>query len=244
MAGEQKASTAGTLIEKQSVSSWLEGKPSVIGEAALELLHMAGIPSAVSGVARNEDEAVEFAIENGFPVVMKVSSPDALHKTDAGGVVLDVKNEDQARKTFALIRNNLIAYKKDAQFNGVTVQRMVADGYDMFIGGKFDSSFGPIVVFGFGGIYVEVFKDVCTCLCPAGPDLVRKKIESLKSFKILKGMRGMRPADVNGYIDAIVRVSLLLAEFPEIKEFDINPLRLFKDGSGVRALDARMRIEK
>ena len=99
-------------------------------------------------------------------------------------------------------------------------------------------------VFGFGGIYVEVFKDVQTCLCPADRGVVRKKIESLKSYAILKGARGMQPADIDGYVDAIVRVSWLLAEFQEIKELDINPLRLFQDKAGVCALDSRMVIEK
>jgi acetyltransferase len=121
---------------------------------------------------------------------------------------------------------------------------MATEGYDMFIGGKFDRVFGSVVVFGFGGIYVEVFKDVQTCLCPAGPGLVKKKIESLKSYAILKGARGMQAADIDGYVDSIVRVSWLLAEFQEIKELDINPLRLFQEVPGVCALDSRMVIEK
>jgi acyl-CoA synthetase (NDP forming) len=120
---------------------------------------------------------------------------------------------------------------------------MAADGYDMFIGGKFDLSFGPVVVFGFGGIYVEIFKDVCSCLCPASPSTVRKKIESLKSYAILKGTRGLGEADVEGYVDTIVKVSWLLSEFHQIKELDINPIRLFNSGGGVVALDARMMID-
>ena len=121
---------------------------------------------------------------------------------------------------------------------------MADEGYDMFIGGKFDKSFGPVVVFGFGGIYVEVFKDVQTCLCPANARSARKKIESLKSYTILQGTRGMKPADIDGYVDCIVRVSWMLAEFPVIKEMDINPIRFLKDGSALCALDARMVIEK
>jgi len=159
-------------------------------------------------------------------------------------VVVGVSEEGEVKRCFAQIRRNLEAYKKGARFDGLRIQKMAGEGYYMFIGGKFDPSFGPAVVFGFGGIYVEVFKDVRTCLCPAAADLVRKKIESLKSYAILKGARGMKPADIDGYVDAIVRVSWLLAEFPEIREMDINPLRLLKDGSGVFALDARMVIEK
>jgi acyl-CoA synthetase (NDP forming) len=114
----------------------------------------------------------------------------------------------------------------------------------MFIGGKFDQSFGPVVVFGFGGIYVGVFRDIRICLCPSNTSFVGKKVRSLQSHAILKGSRGMKPADIDGYVDAIVRVSHILAEFPEIKELDINPLRLSKDGAGLCALDARMVLNK
>ncbi len=208
------------------------------------MLGMAGVPAAASHVARDEGEAVELAKATGYPVVMKVVSPDALHKTEAGGVVVGVTDDAGVREAFSRIRKNLQEYKGDARFEGIRVQKMADDGYDMFIGGKFDPSFGPVVVFGFGGIYVEVFKDVRTCLCPADANLVRKRIESLKSYAILKGARGMQPADVDGYVDAVVKVSATLARFPEIKEIDINPLRLLKDGSGVCALDARMVVEK
>ncbi len=241
---DKKSRASGSPFSRNDLKTWIDTHPAVIGEDALELIHMAGIPAAISRMARDEKEAVKLAGETGYPAVMKVSSPDALHKTDANGVFLGVTDGNEARKVFAQIRKNLETYRKGARFEGVRIQKMADEGYDMFIGGKFDQSFGPAVVFGFGGIYVEVFKDVCTSMCPVEPDLVRKKIESLKSFKILKGARGMPPADVNGYVDAIVRVSWLLAEFPEIKELDINPVRLFKDGSGVCALDARIRIEK
>ncbi len=150
----------------------------------------------------------------------------------------------RSRDVFRTYAENLEDYKKGARFEGIRIQKMADEGYDMFIGGKFDRSFGPAIVFGFGGIYVEVFKDVQTCLCPADARLVRKKIESLKSYAILRGARGMKPADIDGYVDAIVRASWILAEFPEIKEMDINPLRLLKDGSGVIALDARMVMER
>ena len=233
-----------SYFNKENLQKWIDAHGEVIGEDSLELLALSGIPAAVSGIARDEKDAVELAKETGYPVVMKVVSPDALHKTDAGGVVVGVKDEDEVRKCFSQIRQNLEEYKKDARFEGIRIQKMADEGYDMFIGGKFDKSFGPAVVFGFGGIYVEVFKDVQTCLCPADARFVRKKIESLKSYAILKGARGMKPADIDGYVDSIVRVSWMLAEFPEIKELDINPLRLLKDGSGVCALDARMVIEK
>jgi len=231
-------------FSKEGFRKWIDDHGEVIGEDSLELLSLCGIPSVVSHIARDEREAVELAGKMGFPIVMKVVSPDALHKTDAGGVAVGIRDQNEIKRCFSQIRQNLEKYKKGARFEGIRIQKMADDGYDMFIGGKFDSSFGPTVVFGFGGIYVEVFKDVQTCLCPADTRFVRKKVESLKSYAILKGIRGMRPADIDGYIDSIVKVSLILAEFPEIKELDINPLRLLKDGSGVCALDARMVIKK
>jgi acetate---CoA ligase (ADP-forming) len=231
-------------FNRDVLHTWLEGRDGALGEEVLELLHLAGITGAVSNIAENEAEAVKLALEIGFPVVMKVVSPDALHKTEAGGVVMGIEDEEGVKNTFSSIRRNLEEYKKGARFHGIRVQKMAAHGHDMFIGGKFDPSFGPVVVFGFGGIYVEIFKDVCSCLCPAGPSTVRKKIESLKSYAMLKGTRGLGEADVEAYVDAIVRVSWLLFQFPQIKELDVNPIRLFQKGSGISALDARMSIVK
>ncbi len=236
--------TENPAFTREELQEWIVAHGEVIGEDSLELLSLSGVATALSGIARDEKEAVERAAETGYPVVMKVVSPDALHKTDAGGVLVGVGDEEAVKRGFAQIRQNLEAYKKGARFEGIRVQKMAAEGTDMFIGGKFDPSFGPVVLFGFGGIYVEVFKDVRACLCPASAPLVRKKIESLQSYAILRGARGMKPADLEGYVDAIVRVSWLLTEFPEIRELDINPLRLFRDGSGVCALDSRMVIAK
>lgn len=242
--GQEEILQGNSYFIKQNLQKWIDAHGEVIGEDSLELLSLSGIAVAASGIARDEKEAIALAEEVGYPVVMKVVSPDALHKTDAGGVIVGVKDADGVRRYFSQIRNNLEDYKKGALFEGIRIQKMAEEGYDMFIGGKFDQSFGPAVVFGFGGIYVEVFKDVCTCLCPAASHRVRKKIESLKSYAILRGARGMKPVDIDGYVDAIVRVSWILTEFPEIREVDINPLRLFKDGSGICALDARMVVDK
>jgi len=231
-------------IDKERLRKWIGAHGKVIGEESLEFLNQCGIPVSASVIAKDEKEAVRAAKQIGFPVVMKVVSPDALHKTDAGGVILGVKDEDEVKKYFARIRENLEAYKRGARFEGVRIQKMAREGYDMFIGGKFDQSFGPVVIFGFGGIYVEVFKDIRICLCPSNTFSVGKKVRSLQSYAILKGSRGMKPADIDGYVDTIVKVSHILAEFTEIKELDINPLRLYKDGAGLCALDARMVMDK
>jgi succinyl-CoA synthetase beta subunit len=157
--------------------------------------------------------------------------------------MVDIKNIDGVKNAFLMIKKNLSAYKPGADFRGVRVQKMASDGYDMFIGGKYDEAFGSVVYFGFGGIYVEIFNDIALALCPSTPAEIETKVKKLKSYPMLKGFRGNQAGDIQGYIESIVRVSHLLADFPQIKELDINPLRILSDGAGVMALDARIKIE-
>jgi len=166
-----------------------------------------------------------------------------IHKSDAGGVILGLEEPAQVAEAFDRIRGNLLRYKKGARFAGVRLQQMAPDGYDLFVGGKYDSSFGPVVFFGLGGIYIELFRDVANALCPADVHGIRKRLERLKASRLLKGLRGQAPGDVDAFIDLIVRVSHLLADFPQIKELDINPVRVFPAGNGALALDARARID-
>ncbi|HPR51979.1 MAG TPA: acetate--CoA ligase family protein [Deltaproteobacteria bacterium] len=229
-------------IRMDEARAWIEARSGDYGEDALELLDHFGIPVAKSMVAPDENKAVSHASELGYPVVMKVVSPDALHKSDVGGVVLGVKDARGIKENFAAIRENLLRFKEDARFEGVRIQQLAQDGYDMFVGGKYDESFGQVVFFGMGGIYIELFKDVANTLCPAGRGDIQKRLERLKAFSILKGMRGQEKGDIDAFIDLVVRVSHLLDAFPGIKELDINPVRVFPEGAGVMALDARMRI--
>ncbi len=232
---------AGVRID--DARSWLETRSGDYGEETLELLDHFGVPIAKSMVAGDENKAVSYASDLGYPVVMKVVSPDALHKSDVGGVVVGVRDARGIKENFAAIRENLLSFKADAIFDGVRIQEMAEDGYDMFVGGKYDASFGPVVFFGMGGIYIEVFSDVANTLCPAGSEDIGKRLEKLKAFSILKGLRGQDKGDIDAFIDLVVRVSHLLAAFPRIKELDLNPVRVFAEGGGVMALDARMRIE-
>ncbi len=227
-------------IDHAGASAWMKGKEGDFGEEVLELLSLYGLSIVDSMVAVNEDQAVEYAEEQGYPVVMKVVSPDAMHKSDAGGVIVGIRDREGVMSAFERIRRNLIDYKTTAKFEGVRIQKMASDGYDMFIGGKYDPSFGPVVFFGMGGIYIEVFNDVANSLCPAFPENIIKRIKSLKSYKVLEGLRGKEPGDVDAFVDVVVRVSCLLSDFPQIEELDINPVRVFS--SGVMALDARARI--
>ncbi len=229
-------------IREDDARAWVEGRKGDYGEEALDFLGMFGVPAARSLVAKNEEEAVKYAQDLGYPLVMKVVSPDALHKSDAGGVVLDIRDGEGVRDNFRAIRSNLMSFNERARFEGIRLQQMAPDGYDMFVGGKNDASFGQVVFFGMGGIYIEVFRDVANTLCPAGRQDIRSRLERLKSFSVLRGLRGRSGGDVEAFIDLVARVSYALAQYPQIQEMDINPVRVFSQGAGVMALDARMRI--
>lgn len=229
-------------IDTEAAKTWINGNTGVKGEEALELLHHFGIAIAKSDVAKNSDEATDVAERIGYPVVMKIISPDAIHKSEAGGVIIDIQNAKGVHKAFDQIRENLYRYKADANFQGVRIMKQADEGYDMFIGGQHDPSFGPVVSFGYGGIYIEIFKDTANLLCPATTREIEDKVRKLKSCKIMQGVRGNGAGDISGYVAMIERVTHLLHQFPHIRELDINPVRVFADGSGVMALDARLRI--
>jgi len=230
-------------IDVKAAEIWIAENPGVTGEDALELLRHFGIMCAESAVVPDAESAVAAADRIGYPVVMKIVSPDAIHKSEVGGVVTGIQNAAGVRDAFRNIRDNLIRHKAAARFDGVRVMKQAGEGYDMFIGGKCDPSFGPIVFFGYGGIYIEVFRDTVNVLCPAGATEITNKVRKLKSYKILQGARGKKAGDIPGYVAVIERVTHLLHAFPQIRELDINPVRVLADGTGVVALDARLRIE-
>ena len=227
---------------REAANNWMENRQGDYGEEVLELLETYNIPVAGSAVATTEEEALQQAQKLGLPVVMKVVSPDALHKSDAGGVVIGVDSTEQVKQKFAQIKDNLFNYDCQARFHGVRIQQMAEEGYDMFVGGKRDPSFGPVVFFGMGGVFVEIFQDVANVLCPTEADSVSQRLERLKSHEILSGVRGKAAGDTQAFVDLVVKVSHLMAEFPQIQELDLNPVRVFSQGEGAMALDARARI--
>ncbi len=239
---DQKVIIPPARIEQDKARQWMHDKQGEYGEEAFTLLEAYGIKTAASKTAASSSEALEQAHVLGYPVAMKVISPSALHKSDVGGVILGLKSDQEVAVAFETIKNNLRRSNKDALFMGVRIQKMADPGTDLFVGGKHDPSFGPVVFFGMGGIYIEAFSDVANLLCPARAELIAERFDRLKVAAILKGLRGQPAGDTGAFIDLIVRTAHLLADFPGIRELDINPVRVFPGNNGVAALDTRVRI--
>src|SRR5216117_3688798 len=183
-----------------------------------------GIPVPKEGVAKSAAEAAKLATGMGFPVVMKIVSPDILHKTEAGGVVVGVKTAADAEKNYATILANAKKYKSDAKIEGVQVQQMLAGGTEVIVGSITDGSFGKLVAFGLGGVLVEVLKDVTFRLAPATKDDALSMLDGIQAHDMLKGVRGSDPVNREALADVIVNVSQLISDFPEIAEMDLNPV--------------------
>ena len=200
-----------------------------------------GIPVPKEGVAKSAAEAVKLATGMGFPVVMKIVSPDILHKTEAGGVMVGVKTADDVEKNYATILANAKKYKADAKIEGIQVQQMLLGGQEVIIGAVTDGSFGKLVAFGLGGVLVEVLKDITFRLAPATKDDALSMLDGIQAHEMLKGVRGSDPANRDAIADIIVNVSQLITDFPEISEMDLNPV--FATKSDAIAADVRIVVD-
>jgi acetyl coenzyme A synthetase (ADP forming)-like protein len=206
----------------------------------LALLAAYGIPTLGSARAATADEAAAAAHALGLPVVLKIDSPDIVHKTDVGGVMLDIRSEDEVRNAFNVMVTRVRERAPDAQVDGVIVEQFVKGGRETIIGMSQDPSFGPVLMFGLGGIYVEALKDVAFRVQPVSDIDAHEMVRSIRGVKLLEGMRGEAPSDMGAIEDAIQRVSQLVGDNPAITELDINPFVVLERG-GI-ALDARIRI--
>ncbi len=200
-----------------------------------------GIPVPKEGVAKSATEAVKLASGMGFPVVMKIVSPDILHKTEAGGVMVGVKTAEDVEKNYATILANAKKYKADAKIEGIQVQQMLLGGQEVIIGAVTDGSFGKLVAFGLGGVLVEVLKDITFRLAPATKDDALSMLDGIQAHEMLKGVRGSDPANRDAIADIIVNVSQLITDFPEISEMDLNPV--FATKSDAIAADVRIVVD-
>ena len=220
-----------------------QNRTNLLEEEGQEVLRAYGFPLPQSILAKTSSDAIKAAKQIGFPVVMKIASPQIIHKSDAGGVKVGVSSEQAVTEAFDTIINNAKKYNKDAEIKGVLVQEMVKGGKELIIGSKQEPGFGQVIMLGMGGIYVEVLKDVTFRLAPVTNIEADDMIDSIRTKKLLEGVRGEKPADKKKLSELIQRLSSLLIDFPEIKELDMNPVLVMEEGKGCKVLDVRIGLD-
>jgi acyl-CoA synthetase (NDP forming) len=206
------------------------------------ILEEAGIPITKTHLARTKKDAKLISKEIGFPVVLKVSSVDLSHKSDAGGVALNLKNQNQVAAAYDRIINSVKTAHPGVNIEGITVQKMVSEGIEVIIGMSRDPQFGPVIMFGLGGVFVELLKDVAFRVAPLSEKDAWEMLTEVKGYPLLKGYRGMSPANQEALADVLIKLSKLAELHPEFKEVDINPL--FVNTKTVIGADARIVIEQ
>jgi acetyl-CoA synthetase (ADP-forming) len=200
-----------------------------------------GIPVTNFKVAKNEAEAVKFAEEIGYPIVLKIVSPDIIHKSDVGGVVVGLKTAKDVRNAYKQILESIKKHKADAKIVGVLVQEMAPSSTEVIVGAIKDPQFGPALMFGLGGIFVEVLKDVTFRVAPITVNEAREMITEVKAYPLLKGYRNQPPADIEAIVQILLNTSRLVMEHQEIKELDLNPIMVYEKGA--KTVDARIILE-
>src|SRR6478609_2290332 len=218
-----------------------EGRDSLTAPEGKLVCDAYGISVPKEGVVSSAAEASKLAGSMGFPVVMKIVSPDILHKTEAGGVIVGVKSADEAATAYEQIIANARKYKADAKIVGVQVQQMIKGGQEVIVGAMTDDSFGKLVAFGLGGVLVEVLKDVTFRLAPATQKDAESMLDGIQAAEMLKGVRGGEAVNREALSSLIVRVSQLVSDFPEISEMDLNPV--FASKEGAIAADVRIVVD-
>ena len=214
----------------------------VLGLESIDILEAYGLPLVGNKEAATKEDAVAAAESMGYPVVMKIVSPDITHKSDAGGIRLNLKSKEEVMAAYDTMMTDVKRNVPDAKIEGVQIQNMLIGGNEIIIGMIRDPTFGPLIMFGLGGIYVEILQDVAFGVAPLNRDEAEKLIRSIKTFKLFEGARGAKPVDINILIDAVMRVSQLVTDFPEIKEFEINPMKIMDDGVTAYAIDMRLML--
>ncbi len=233
-------------IDREAICATLaavraDHRTALVETEARAIAQAIGLAVPEAALARDADEAIAAAQHIGYPVVFKIASPDILHKSDIGGVKVGIASDADARDAFDLVTYRARRYMPDAQVWGVTVQEMVPAGKEIILGMSRDPQFGPLLAFGLGGIYVEVLKDVTFRVAPITPYEADAMMSEIRGAPLLRGVRGEKPSDLTALRDAMLRVSQLVAEFPEIVELDVNPLVVHSNG--VVAIDLRMVID-
>ncbi len=230
---------------RQDFNERIKNKEPILTEdISKSIIQTYGIPTVIPFIAKTAKQATDIAQQIGYPVVLKIQSPDISHKTDAGGVMLNISNGEKLNEAFNGITGNVLQYNPNARIDGISVQKMISanDSVELILGIKRDNTFGTILMVGMGGITAELFHDKALALPPLNERLARKMIESLKIYPLLKGYRGNKAKNIEKLIQVLIRLSYLAADFPEITELDINPLLVTTED--VVALDCRIVIDK
>ncbi|MEM2585024.1 MAG: acetate--CoA ligase family protein [Thermoproteota archaeon] len=221
-----------------------EGRVSLSQEEAFQIASAYGIPVPKSMLARSVREACEIAESIGYPVAVKVVSPDILHKTDMGCVILNINSCEEVGRAYELVVNRARTLMPQARVLGAIVQKMVPSGREVIIGAVRDPQFGPLMMFGLGGIYVNFLRDVSYRLAPLTLTDAMEMISETKAYALLKGVRGEPPADFRSLVDVMIRISQLMCHFKDVVEMEINPLMVYEEGKGCMAVDIKMTLAK
>jgi acyl-CoA synthetase (NDP forming) len=217
-----------------------DGRTFLLSHEAQALMRAAGIPVPDSKIATNIKDAVEFSEKIGYPVVMKIVSKDIIHKSDAGGVALDLLNKEEVMDAYQAIIRNARKYKPDANIKGVEIVRMIEKGTETIIGARRDKAFGPVIMFGLGGIYVEVLKDVAFRALPLDRREIISMLKDIRSYSLLLGVRGETQRDIGSIVDTIIKLGNVIRKCDDISDVEINPLTVYEQGQGAMAVDVRI----
>ncbi len=222
-----------------------EGRNALTETEAKQVFSAYNLPIAQTWLAKSEDEAVEMATSIGYPVVMKIISPDIVHKSDAKGVMVNIKDEAGVRDAYKTILANAIVYKADANIHGIAVQEMAPGGTEVIVGSVNDPTFGPTVMFGLGGIFVEVLKDVTFRVAPVNKSQIEQMLTEIRGAPMLKGVRGELPRDRAALVDVLYQYAIMISDLSdEVSETDANPILVYEEGKGVKVVDARIILKK
>jgi len=219
-----------------------EGRNFLLEPEAKTVCKEYGIPITKMKIAKTAEEAAKFSEEIGYPTVLKIVSPDVLHKFDVGGVILNINSREDARNAYNKIIENVKKHKPDAKIVGILVQEMAPCATEVIVGAIKDPQFGQTLMFGFGGTFVEIMKDVSFRIAPITEEDAREMITEVKAYPILLGYRGQPPADIDAIAKILLNTSRLVMNHPEIKELDLNPVMVYEKGA--KTVDARIILEQ
>ena len=218
-----------------------EGRKALLETEAKTICMEYAIPVTKFRLAKNVGEAAEFAEQLGYPVVLKIVSPDIIHKSDVGGVMVNLKSEAEVQDAYGKILENAKNYKATAKIVGVLVQEMAPQSTEVIVGAIKDSQFGQTLMFGLGGVFVELLKDVTFRIAPITREDANEMVTEVKAYPLLKGYRNTPPADIDAIINILLSTSKLIMDYPEIKELDLNPIMAYEKGA--KTVDARIILE-